>query len=209
MRARGVLVVMWDTRRKATSLACNLGHTAPPASLFPVTSTVCYLIKAIHQAVWDIQSVWERKRHVGKEIKVSEQTWSGWYPQIHFSLSIWLCVWLTDCQLRTTWSSDNCIHWHLVTEQKGKNNIKDLVVRSKFWTIIVCSSALTFRLIFFICCPIKILFTCAVFFILLERRCANLNLSDSYTFICFSMIANAWLSSSLTTHALVTGRRLF
>lgn len=64
--------------------------------------------------------MWERtKIKKGKKIKVSEHTWSDWHPQMHFILSISLYGWVTDCRLRTTWSSDNCIHWHSVSQQKG------------------------------------------------------------------------------------------
>lgn len=110
--------------KKATSLASNLG----PLLHFSCHFAVCYLIKAIHQAAWDTEymCVYEKtcKEQKGKEIKASEQTWGGRHPEIHFSLSIWLCVWVTDCQLRTTWSSDNCLHWHSVTHKKRKNRIK-------------------------------------------------------------------------------------
>lgn len=134
---------------------------------WPVSVPCHFLLSAIWwmhyiRLFWDMLYMWKRK-----EIKVSERTCSGWHPQIHFSLSICLRVWMTACQRRTTWNSDNCIHCHLVTQQKKRKIDSAICLQipnsmPNFDPSASAPSSLTCLLIFFICRSIKNLFACVV-----------------------------------------------
>ena len=105
--------------------ACNHKSSCTIFLHFLSLLTVCYLIKLIHPTVWDV-CICGMKRHVksekGKEIKVSEHTWSGGHPQIHFSLCIWQCV--TD---RLSAAENFKLWWRrpqsLVEQQKEISNL--------------------------------------------------------------------------------------
>lgn len=88
------------------------------ASLAAATSYCLQSNNGNTSAVWDVLYMWEEEEH----ITMAKGRRSNSVEVIGILKSTLACqpdcMWLIDCQLRTTWSGDDWINWHCTTEKK-------------------------------------------------------------------------------------------